>query len=139
MYMSFTFKNRPRSEKARFYAETKLKQIVRQFVDEPIGMRVAFLADGPSESVHLSLRSGQTYSTALSASAGSLFEAIDDLAAKLKTFLRRRKDRRHAKRIGATSRNSSWPKLVLAEGADDAIDAAEILRFERLRHVSAQQ
>jgi ribosome-associated translation inhibitor RaiA len=93
MYISVIFRNRPKSETVRYYAEQKFRQIVRQMAGEPIGMKIAFSAEGPRESVQVILNSGRTLSSVMTASAYSIFEAIDDLAARLRVQLKRRKDR----------------------------------------------
>ncbi len=137
MYFTCIFKNRPRSESARFYAEHKLRNVIRQFADQPIGVKISFQPEGAMEQIHLNLSSGRNFSTTLSASGVGIYEAVDNLAAKLKNCLRRRKNR--LKVHGSVDKfdKATFEREQLTGSFNlddmDTIDAAEIISLESRR------
>ncbi len=108
MYISVIFRNRPVSDSIRSYAEQKLRQIVRQAAYQPIGMKIAFSNEGTQESVQVILNSGKALSSVMSATAGSVFEAIDELASRLRNHLQRRKERHLKRSIRMDRRRRRW-------------------------------
>ena len=136
MYFTCTFKNRPKSESARNYAEHKLEHVIRLFAEHPIGVRVFFQPDGDKENIHLKLSSGRNFSAALSASGLGIYEAIDNVAAKLRSFLSKRKNKMKAVSGFDKFEKAQFERkmvLVAMESQEDSIDAAEIISLEARR------
>lgn len=137
MYFTCTFKNRPRSESARFYAEHKLRNVIRQFADQPIGVKISFQPEGAKEQIHLNLSSGRNFSTTLSASGVGIYEAVDNLAAKLKNCLRKRKNRLKTHSGVDKFDKALFDREQMAGSFTlddmDAIDAADIINLESRR------
>src|SRR5690606_35336296 len=93
MYFTCVFRNQPKSIRASLYADAKLKSTVSQFTPKPYRMHMTLEPEGNGQVAHLSLLSGKTFSVSLSASGAGTFEAVDNIATKLREFLRRRKEK----------------------------------------------
>ncbi len=136
MYFTCTFKNRPRSESARFYAEHKLRNVIRQFADHPVGVKISFQPEGEKEHIHLNLSSGRTFSTTLTGTGLGIYEAVDNLASKLKNYLRKRKNRLKSYLSQDKFDKALFEREQMLSSLstdDDTIDAAEIINLESRR------
>lgn len=138
MYFTCLFRNCPRSTKIERYAESKLKELVTQFTHKPFRIHLTIEAEGVVQLVQIRLVTDKVFSTSLTATGSGAFEAIDNVAGKLRECLRRRKERLKATNTGPDKfRLASLGHEIVSKqwmsGTRDEVDAQEILAYEAER------
>ena len=163
MEMQFFFKQMDSSEALRDYAEGKIRDKVFKLSSKPVMAHVTFELVPPKNKVQLHLHSGESPSIEVEVIDDDMYAAVDKLIDKLDIQLRRNKEKLKGHRnVFARARKlgeyfyGPYSRLVgfglrsqrvmaqqapdgVPPGADDAIEASELLKLEAARrHVFHQ-
>lgn len=130
MQFQFTFRHMDSSPALQSYCEAKLKEKIEKFVTKPIEAHVLFSVVRHQQTAHVSFRGGDGFDVEVEESSADMYASIDGLVDKLVAKMRKHKEK---------LKDHKQPRLAeaLAEVGDapaaDAMDASEVLRFERGR------
>lgn len=126
MQFQFSFRHMDSSSALQSYAEQKLKEKIEKFVTKPIEAQVFFSVMRHQHSAHLRLKAGDGFNVDVEHTSEDMYATIDQMADKLEAQLRKQKeklkDHKQVKQATAPSGRST--------AEDEAVDAAEILKFE---------
>lgn len=137
MQFHFSFKHMPSSSALESYAEEKLREKIERFVTKPIEAFVVFDVTRHLHRGHVRLKAGDGFSADVEHESEDMYATIDQMADKLEAQLRKHKE------ILKDHRHHNGPRdirdLFPDEGEEgEAVDASEILRYERGRRRMAR-
>lgn len=131
-----TFKNISNSPNLANYAKEKLLDKITKYVQNPIEAHVTFTKDGQRRLIQCNVFAKEAFNVIVSAEAENMRLAIDRLADKLESRLRRRKEKiKDRKR----SKNASILELIHqpenygAPSFHESIDADDLIKYEQAR------
>jgi putative sigma-54 modulation protein len=138
MKIQFTFKHMPTSQSLVDLAEEKLEARIEKFTSRPVHTHVTFSVEGISQKVHVSLITSDGHNIEADHSGEDMYAEIDIISEKVESQLRKHKERLKAhdglglreisKKISMTKTDDREVEDSLS---DDAIDASDILNFEK--------
>ncbi len=133
MQFQFSFKHMDSSSSLESYAEAKLTEKISKFVTKPIEAHVFFSVTKQEHFAHLHLRAGDGFTTDVDSKSGDMYSSIDLMADKLESQLKK-----HKEKLKNHKGSKSPVRLVSdfeeAEGQlDEAVDAADIIKYETAR------
>lgn len=132
MQFQFSFKHMEVSPALQTYAENKLRPLIEKFVTKAIEVQLTFEVDKIDQHVNCTVIAGDGFTHNVDFTCGDMYGAVDQIANKLSSQLRKKKDKlKHHKFKDSIKRKSideGW-------GAKDdgAIDAGDIIKYEQAR------
>ncbi len=145
MNIQFTFKHMESSQPLVELAEEKFSAKIDRFTSNPVHAHVTFSVQGLTQKIHITLLTADGHDVEAEHEGNDMYAEIDIVAEKLEGQLRRHKEKLKSHK-GASVRDlpqkaSLSPleedKLFIAEeelGLENAIDAGDILNFEKAPH-----
>ena len=126
MKFHFAFKHMDTSPALQVYAEEKFAERIEKFVSKPIAAKVTFSVLKNRYTVHCHLDAGDGFGIDVEQTRDDMHAAIDVVAENLTTQLRKHKEK---------LKDHKGPRQVipLVEVEAEAVDAADILKYERGR------
>jgi len=127
MQFQFSFKHMSSSPALQTHAEEKIKERIQKFVSKPALAHVVFSVVRHQHTVHMHLSAGDGFGLEVEASGTDMHAAIDLLADRLSTQLKKHKEK---------LKDHKQPKLSqqLDPGdepaSDDGLDADDIVKYE---------
>lgn len=147
MEFRLTFKNMHSSPALAAYAQDKLQEKIEKYVHSPIEAHVTFSVNGKDRMAHCQVFAHDRFNVQVEARGAYMLSCVDRLADKLDARLRRRKEKVKSHKVGNGSLLSlvedpgafaTGPLAKIGVGAEadaeESIDAAEIVRYEKNRH-----
>lgn len=130
MRFQFSFKHMEVSQSLQTYTQDKIEQVVNRFVTKPVEIRVTFAVERHLFTAHCELTGGDNFSLSVTHSSEDMYAAVDQMAEKMNTLLRRKKEK-----IKTHKGNPNIKSARLSEGGerDGEIDAADIIKYEQAR------
>jgi putative sigma-54 modulation protein len=137
MQFHFSFKHMASSSALESYAEEKFREKIERFVTKPIEAFVVFDVTKHLHRGHLRLKAGDGFSADVEHVCEDMYATVDQMADKLEAQLRKHKE------ILKDHRPHNGPRDIRELFEDDedeeqAVDASEILRYERGRRRMAR-
>ncbi len=129
MQFQFSFKHMETSPALQAHAEEKITERIQKFVTKPDMAHVTFEVVRHEHKVHVHLAAGDGFGLEVEASSEDMYASVDLMVDKLASQLKKHKER---------LKDHKGPKLsqvveVVSEPQEDAVDAAEIIKYERGR------
>jgi putative sigma-54 modulation protein len=125
MQFQFSFRHMDTSPALQNYAEEKLREKIDKFVTKPIEAHVFFSVVRHQHAAHFKLNAGDGFSVDVEHQSQDMYATIDEMADKLEAQLRKHKEKLKDHKL--TQLPEFREKKPIPE---DAVDAAEILKFE---------
>ena len=118
------------------YAQQKFNEGLDRFVTKPIEAHVTFSLEGGNHHAHCSVQAGDGFGVQVDAQSLDMYKTIDMMTAKLVTQLRKKKEKlkHHKGRIKVGEAISIFKNKTNNDSDIDAIDADEIINYERRVH-----
>jgi putative sigma-54 modulation protein len=129
MQFQFTFRHMDASPALQNYCEAKLKEKIEKFVTKPVEAHVMFSVVRQSQTAHVSLRGGDGYDLEVEETSSDMYATVDGLVDKLVAQMKKHKEKLKDHKVQRASKVVEEPSEELA----DAMDASEVLKFERGR------
>lgn len=127
MQFQFSFRHMDTSPALQSYAEQKLKEKIDKFVTKPIEAHVFFSVTRHQHSAHLKLNAGDGFNVDVEHTSEDMYATVDQMADKLEAQLKKHKEKLKDHKPERGTRHLGETATPVPE---DAVDAAEILKFE---------
>lgn len=128
MQFQFSFKHMETSPALQTHAEEKITERIQKFVTKPDMAHVTFEVMRNQHKVHLHLAAGDGFGLECEAQSEDMYASVDLMVDKLSSQLKKHKEK---------LKDHKAPKVSTLDmpvaQADDAVDAAEILKYEQGR------
>ena len=125
MQFQFSFKHMATSSALQTYAEGKFQEKIQKFVTKPTTAHVTFSVNRHEHTAHLSLRAGDGFSLEVEHTSSDMYASVDTMVDKLSTQLKK-----HKEKLKDHKQLKISKELPVATAEVDAVDAADILKFE---------
>jgi ribosomal subunit interface protein len=137
MQYHFSFKHMESSESLERYAESKLNEKISKFVTKPIEAHIFFSVTKHVHQAHLHLKAGDGFTTDVECECGDMYATIDLMADKLESQLKKHKEKLKNHKISPKTAIRLVEKST-EEPEEDAVDAADIIKYETARRKVAR-
>ncbi|WP_176737002.1 ribosome hibernation-promoting factor, HPF/YfiA family [Oligoflexus tunisiensis] len=132
MQFRFSFKHMETSQALQNYAKEKIKVEVEKFVTKPIEAHVTFSVDRHQHQVLCSLAGGDGFTVNVEHACADMYGSVDHMIDKMVTQLKRKKEK-----LKDHKQHHKAPIPFGSLAVDDEyeaapIDAADIVKFERV-------
>ncbi len=132
MQFQFSFKHMDVSPALQNYAEEKIRERIQKFVTKPVEAHVVFSVMKHTQTAHLKFRGGDGFDVEVEESSADMYASVDILADKLVVQLKKQKEKLKDHKQAKLNDVLQVLDGTEAEKAN-AVDAAEILKFEAAR------